>query len=133
MTTVTGTAASDKTPEDLERGMDRVLDALAEKGPTAPELERAKRRIRLSVLSDLELLNGHGGESGRAGMLLRFEQYLHDPGFLPKWLAALDAVTAADVQRVVREQLKRDARVVVVTRPAEKPADKKPTDKKEQP
>jgi zinc protease len=120
MTSVAATAASGKKPEDLERAMDRVLDALANKGPTAAELERAKRRIRLSVLSDLELLNGHGGESGRAGMLLRFEHYLGDPGYLPKWLAAIDAVTASDVQRAVREQLKRDARVVVVTRPAEK-------------
>lgn len=120
MTSVVATAASGKKPEDLERAMDRVLDALATKGPTAAELERAKRRIRLDVLSDLELLNGHGGESGRAGMLLRFEHYLGDPGYLSKWLAAIDAVTASDVQRVVREQLKRDARVVVVTRPAEK-------------
>jgi zinc protease len=100
--------------------MDRVLDTLASKGPTPAELERAKRRIRLSVLSDLELLNGHGGESGRAGTLLRLEQYLGDPGYLPKWLAALDAVKASDVQRAVREQLGRDARVVAVTRPAEK-------------
>jgi zinc protease len=120
MATMTATAASGKTPEDLERAMDRVLDTLASKGPTPAELERAKRRIRLSVLSDLELLNGHGGESGRAGTLLRLEQYLGDPGYLPKWLAALDAVKASDVQRAVREQLGRDARVVAVTRPAEK-------------
>jgi predicted Zn-dependent peptidase len=53
-------------------------------------------------------------------MLLRFEHYLGDPGYLSKWLAAIDAVTASDVQRAVREQLKREARVVVITRPAEK-------------
>jgi zinc protease len=120
MTTLTATAASGKTPEELERAMDRVLEALGTKGPTPAELDRAKRRIRLSMLSDLELLNGHGGESGRAGMLLRFEQYLGDPGYLPKYLAALDAVSANDVKRSVREQLARDARVVVVTRPNEK-------------
>jgi zinc protease len=122
MFTVTATAASGKAPEALEKGMDRVLDALADKGPTAAELERAKRRIRLSVLSDLELLNGHGGESGRAGTLLRLEQYLGDPGYLPKWLAAIDAVSASDVERAVKNELKRDARVVVVTRPVEKKA-----------
>jgi zinc protease len=120
MAMVGATAASGKTPEELERAMDRVLDALAQKGPTAAELERAKRRIRLSVLSELERLNGHGGESGRAGTLLRLEHYTGDPGFLPKWLATLESVTASDVQRAVREQLKRDARAVVVTRPAEK-------------
>ncbi len=120
MATLTATAASGKTPEELERTMDRVLEGLATKGPTPAELDRAKRRIRLSVLSDLELLNGHGGESGRAGLLLRFEQYLGDPGYLPKYLAALDAVTDADVKRAVREQLAREARVVVVTRPSDK-------------
>jgi zinc protease len=134
MTTVSGTAASGKTPEELEKAMDRVLETLATKGPTPAELERAKRRIRLSVLSDLELLNGHGGESGRAGMLLRFEQYTGDPGYLPKWLAALDAVSASDVAKAVRDHLKRDARVVVVTRPAEKPAaPAAPATKKEAP
>jgi zinc protease len=125
MTMIGATAASGKTPEDLERAMDRVLDELARKGPTAPELERAKRRIRLSFLSELELLNGHGGESGRAGTLLRLEHYTGDPGFLPKWLAMLDGVTAADVQKAVREHLKREARVVVVTRPSQKPDAKK--------
>jgi len=120
MTMVSGTAASGKTPEELERAMERVLDAFASRGPTAAELERAKRRLRLSVLSDLELLNGRGGESGRAGMLLRFEHYLGDPGYLPKWLAALDAVTASDVKRALSEHMKKDARAVVVTKPAEK-------------
>ena len=120
VTTIVGTAATGKTPEELERAMERVLESLAQKGPTAEALDRAKRRIRLSVLSDLELLNGHGGESGRAGSLLRLEHYTKDPGFLGKWLATLEAVTATDVQRTVREQLKRDARAVVVTRPAAK-------------
>jgi zinc protease len=127
MALIGATAASGKTPEELERAMDRVLEKLAQKGPTAAELERAKRRIRLSVLSELELLNGPGGESGRAGMLLRLEHYLGDPGYLPKWLATLESVTASDVQRAVREQLKRDARVVVITRPAEKAGTNKET------
>jgi zinc protease len=127
MAMIGATAASGKTPEELERAMDRVLDTLAQMGPTPAELERAKRRIRLSMLSELERLNGHGGESGRAGTLLRLEHYTGDPGGLPKWLATLEGVTAGDVQRGVREQLKRDARAVVVTRPAAKPAAKKGT------
>ena len=127
MALIGATAASGKTPEELERAMDRVMDTLAQKGPTPAELERAKRRIRLSALSELERLNGHGGESGRAGTLLRLEHYTGDPGGLPKWLATLEAVTASDVQKAVREHLKRDARAVVVTRPAEKPAAKKVT------
>ena len=117
MASVGATAASGKTPEELEQGIDRVLDGVIEKPPTAAELMRAKRRIVLEVSSSLELLNGPGGESGRAGMLQRFDHYLGDPGYLPKWLAAIDAVTADDVVRVVKQYMAKDARVTVVTRP----------------
>jgi zinc protease len=95
-----------------------VLAGLVDKPPSDAELTRAKRRIFLSVASDLELLNGHGGESGRAGMLQRFDHYTGDPGYLPKLLAALEAVTAADVQRVVKQHLLPEARVTVITRPS---------------
>ncbi|HYO92934.1 MAG TPA: hypothetical protein VER33_00410, partial [Polyangiaceae bacterium] len=58
-----------------------------------------------------------GGESGRAGLLQRFNHYRGDPGYLPQWVAAVEAVSAADVQRVVRERLSPKQRVVVVTEP----------------
>jgi zinc protease len=115
---IDATAASGKSADELEKGIDRVLDGLVENPPTAAELSRAKRRIQVTISSDLQLLNGHGGESGRAGMLQRFDHYLGDPGYLPKWLAALEAVSAADVQRVVKQHLTREARVTVVTRPS---------------
>jgi zinc protease len=118
MASVGATAASGKTPEQLEQGIDRVLAGLVEKPPSAAELMRAKRRIVLEVSSNLELLNGPGGESGRAGMLQRFDHYLGDPGYLPKWLAAVDAVSAEDVVRVVKQHLAKEARVTVVTRPS---------------
>jgi predicted Zn-dependent peptidase len=50
--------------------------------------------------------------------LQRFDHYLGDPGYLPKWLLAIDAVTAADVSRVVRQYMGKNARVTVVTRPS---------------
>ncbi|HEY3499945.1 MAG TPA: pitrilysin family protein [Polyangiaceae bacterium] len=118
MAMIDATAASGKSAEDVERGIDRVLDGLLEKPPSDAELARAKRRILLGISSDLQLLNGHGGESGRAGMLQRFDHYLGDPGYLPKLLASIQAVSAADVQRVVKQHLGREARVTVVTRPA---------------
>jgi zinc protease len=115
--TIDATAASGKSPEEIEKGIERVLEGMLEKAPTDAELLRAKRRLVLGIASDLELLNGHGGESGRAGMLQRFDHYLGDPGHLPKWLAQLEAVTAADVQRVIRQHLNKEARVTVITRP----------------
>lgn len=114
---LSATVTSGKKPEQVEQAMDAVLRGLAERGPTQAELDRAKRRILLDVLGTLELLNGPGGESGRAGLLQRFDFYLGDPGYLPKWIAAVERITATDVQRVVREHLSPDRRAVVVTEP----------------
>jgi zinc protease len=114
---VDATVASGKSIDAAEAALDKVLDELAAKPPTALEVARAKHRIRFALASDVELLNGRGGESGRAGMLQRFNHYLGDPGYLPKWLAALDAVTPDDVRRVIATHLGKNARVTVVTRP----------------
>ncbi len=115
ITTLGATVATGKSPTAVEQELDAVLAALAKSGPTKAELERAKRRILVDMLSDLELLNGPGGESGRAGLLQRFDQYTGDPGYLPKYLAQIEKVSGADVQRVVKDLLKPEARVVVIT------------------
>jgi zinc protease len=114
---LTATVTSGKKPEEVSRAMDAVLLGVAERGPTTGELDRAKRRILVDVFENLELLNGPGGETGRAGLLQRFDLYLGDPGYLPKWIAAIESVSAADVQRVVREQLSPTRRAVVITEP----------------
>jgi zinc protease len=116
---LTATVTSGKKAEDVERTMDAVLEGLASRGPTEGELVRAKRRIVLNVLENLELLNGPGGESGRAGLLQRMNHYLGDPGRLGQWVQALESVTAADVQRVLKAHLASTSRVVVVTEPTE--------------
>jgi len=117
MTVVSAMAASGKTPAELERAMDDVLAVLTREGPKPAELERAKRRIRVSVLSSLELLNGPGGESGRAGFLQRFNHYLGNPGGLDEWLNSIERVSAEDVKRVLRDHLRTDKRVVATTLP----------------
>jgi len=75
----------------------------------------------LSTLKSLELLNGPGGETGRAGLLQRFAHYTGDPGYLPKWVEQIEKVTPADVQRALREHLSAAQRVAVVTQPKPKP------------
>ncbi|MET0792436.1 MAG: pitrilysin family protein [Polyangiaceae bacterium] len=119
---VSATVATGKSPALVEKELDAVLTALQKSGPTPAELERAKRRILVDVLSNLELLNGPGGESGRAGLLQRFDQYTGDPGYLPKWLAQIEQVQASDVQRVLKESLRPEARVAVLTEPIAEPA-----------
>jgi zinc protease len=115
ISTISATVATGKSEAAVEHELDAVLTGLAKNGPTPAELARAKRRILVDVLSNLELLNGSGGDSGRAGLLQRFDHYTGDPGYLPKWLTQISQVSAADIQRVVGQQLKPDARVVVIT------------------
>lgn len=119
---LSATVASGKSSAAVERELDAVLKELEKQGPNAAELARAKRRILVGVLSSLELLNGPGGETGRAGLLQRFDQYTGDPGYLPKWLAQIEQVQAKDVQRVIKQSLRPDARVVVITEAATGPA-----------
>ena len=83
------------------------------------------RRIYLdSTASTLQLLNGSSGESGRAGILQRLNHYLGQPGALAQEGAKIRAVTTADVQRAVQQILRKEARVVVVTRPRGEANDK---------
>jgi zinc protease len=115
--TVTATAASGKPPAQLERAIDRVLGELGERGPDPAELERARRRLLVEVFQTLQLLNGPGGESGRAGLLQRFNHYLGDPGFLDRYLERVGRLSPADIARAVQRLLGPGARAVVVTRP----------------
>lgn len=119
--TVSATAATGKGVVELEQALEAALSALERTGPTQLELERAKRSILVSTLKSLELLNGGSGESGRAGLLQRFQHYTGDPGYLPKWIEQVEQVTAADVQRVLREHLSAKRRVTVVTQPKPQP------------
>ncbi len=120
MFSVSAVAASGKKPAELEKAMDQVLKALSDKGPTAAELDRAKRRLLLALERELQLLNSGDGESGRAGLLQRFNQYLGDPGHLGAYEKNLRAVTAADVARVVKTHLTLGGRAIVTTLPSKK-------------
>ncbi|MES1173691.1 MAG: pitrilysin family protein [Myxococcales bacterium] len=119
---LSATVATGKSPALVEKELDAVLAGLEKGGPTTAELERAKRRILVGALSNLELLNGPGGESGRAGLLQRFDQYTGDPGYLPQWLDQIEQVKGSDVQRVIKASLRPEARVVVLTEPIPEPA-----------
>jgi zinc protease len=104
--------------ERVEQALDQELADLAASGPTPGELARAKRRRLVGLLNDLQPLNGGAGESGRAGILQRFNHYLGDPGYLKTYVARVQRVYAAEVRRAVRRYLRPEARVVVITQPA---------------
>jgi zinc protease len=116
------TIAAGTPPKKAEAALDAALVRLGKNGPTAAELDRAKRRIRLHILTELQRLDGDGGESGRAGTLQRFNEYLGEPGKLGAYVERMSAVSAADVKHAVQKYLTPTARVVVTTVPKKEPA-----------
>jgi zinc protease len=114
---VDATVAAGVDPKKVEAALDTNLSRLGKDGPTTAELDRAKRRIRLRILTDLQRLDGDGGESGRAGTLQRMNQYLGDPGKLTEYVTNIDRVTAADVKRVVTSELAKTMAAVITTKP----------------
>jgi zinc protease len=93
----------------LEAAIDAELKSLRERGPSDEEVERARNTIETAMLSSIEKLGG----AGLANQINQYNQYTGDPGFLPKDIARLRRVTAADVQRVARAYLQTNARVLV--------------------
>jgi zinc protease len=93
----------------LETAIDAELKSLRDQGPSEAEVERARNTIETAMLSAIEKLGG----AGLANQVNQYNQYTGDPGYLPKDLARLRRVTAADVQRVARSYLQPNARVVV--------------------
>jgi zinc protease len=93
----------------LEGAIDAELKALRDNGPSVQEVERARNTIETAMLTSIEKLGG----AGLANQVNQYNQYTGDPGYLPKDIARLRRVSAADVQRVARSYLQPNARVVV--------------------
>jgi zinc protease len=122
MVTVDALMATSSTVAEVESSLLSELTRLAESPPSPDELARAKRRMTLNLESELQLLNGPGGESGRAGLLQRFNRYLGNPGGVDQWLATIAAVTREDVSRATATYLGSEHRVCVITAAAPKGA-----------
>ncbi|HMA97451.1 MAG TPA: pitrilysin family protein [Polyangiaceae bacterium] len=105
--------------ENVERELELELTRISTSDPTADEVARAKKRTKLQFEQQLELLNAGSGESGRAGLLQRFNHYLGNPGAFSAWQSRLNSVTAKEVSRVAAEYLTKARRVTVVTERAE--------------
>jgi zinc protease len=95
--------------QEIEAAIDAEMQALRRDGPSEREVERARNTIETAMLSAVEKLGG----AGLANQLNQYNQYLGDPGFLGEDLARIARVSAADVQRVVNNQLRDNARAVV--------------------
>ncbi|MEO8381828.1 MAG: pitrilysin family protein [Acidobacteriota bacterium] len=97
--TVVAILASEKKPEEAEKLIRAEIATLADKPMPAAELEKAKNLILTSALRERETSNGKGFSLGEALILQ------HDASVVNTGLAKVQAVTAADVQRVAKKYL----------------------------
>ena len=97
--TVVATARPGKTLPEIQQVIDAEVAKLAADGPTARELEQAKNSLESDFLSSLERVGG------KADQLNAYYYQTGEPDAFQKDLDRYRAVTAADIQRVVRTYL----------------------------
>ncbi len=123
LTGVTGCTATAKPGvklEDLEATMWKEIARLQTEGPTTEEVEAAKAGAMTQKIAGLQRLGGFGGV---ADTLDRYNQYTGDPGFLPKDVGMIDAVSLGSVKAAAAKYLTKDSAVVVYTVPGKKVVD----------
>jgi len=108
---IVATARPDTSLTVLQGAIQAQLARLAADGPTARELAQAKNAIEAAFLERLEGLSGFGG---KAASLNSYYYLTGDPDYFAQDLARYQAVSAADIQRVVRTYLLKPKVVVSV-------------------
>jgi zinc protease len=104
---VTATLASGHKPEEAEKGLMTEVERLQESPVSASELEKAKNQILTITLRQRETNNGKASAIGQAAILA------HDAEEVNTGLERLQAVTAADVQRVMKKYIGGGKAVVI--------------------
>jgi zinc protease len=99
--------ASGKKPEDGERALLAEIKKVQDAPVTAAELDKAKNQLVTNELRQRETSNGKALALGEAAVLLG------DPNRVNTDLAKLQAVTAADVQRVMKKYFTPGNRLVI--------------------
>jgi zinc protease len=104
--TLSALASSSEHLSTIEQVLKQVISDFQAKGVTAEEVNRAKTQIKTGlILSNRKLDN-------QAWQLGLFQTVTGDYRYLDRYLAALDQVSPADVQRVAKEYLQPERRVV---------------------
>lgn len=99
--------ASGKKPEDVERALLAEIKKVQDAPVSAAELDKAKNQLVTDELQQRETSNGKALALGSAAVLLG------DPNRVNTDLAKLQAVTAADVQRVMKKYFTANNRLVI--------------------
>jgi zinc protease len=99
--------AGEKKPADVEAALDAEIKRIQDAPVTAAELEKAKTVLVTNKLEELETNNGKATALGNAAVVLG------DPNRINTDVQKLQAVTVADVQRVMKKYLAPANRVVI--------------------
>jgi zinc protease len=100
--------ASEKhTPEELEKALLAELKLIQDSGVTAKELEKAKNQLITDTIRNRQ------NNDGKAIAIERAIAYQHDPKAVNFDIQKLQAVTAADVQRVMKKYFTDTNRTVI--------------------
>ncbi len=106
------TARPGVKPDALEAAIDKEIEALRADGPTQAEVDQARTGVLTGKISGLQRLGGFGGV---ADMLDLYNQYLGDPGYLPKDIARFQDATVASVKQIGSQKFSNNQRIVVPT------------------
>ena len=113
---ITAVASEGKKPVDIERSLLTEIKKLQDVPVSASELAKAKNQLITSILRDRQTNEGRAQALGSAAVLLGETKRANTD------LARLQAVTAADVQRVMKKYFNASNRLVLYYLPqAEKP------------
>ena len=102
-----GIGSEGKTAEALEKSLLAELNRIQTAPVSAKELEKAKNQLIMRKLQELET------NDGKALAIERAVAYEGDPTAVNRDIAELQAVTAADVQRVMKKYFTDTNRVVI--------------------
>ena len=109
---IVATARGGHTVAELRKEIEEVLDELRKDGPTAAEVERAKRIVVGGMVRSVERI------AGKADQLNAYTFWTSDPGYLPKDVRRYKEVTAAQVHDSARTLLPPDRVLVLDVEPA---------------
>jgi zinc protease len=92
---------------------------LGAKGPTAEELRKAKNQVQAGFVFSLEHVQGLAEAIGRSWILTG------DPTQFTRDVDAVEKVTAADIERVVKQYMSPERATIVVVPPPPQKAETK--------
>lgn len=109
---ISATLRAGREVKDMEAALYEELERVKREPIAAWELEKAKNATRYGYFSAIR------GTQSRAMMLGSFTIKFGDPNLINTRMSKIEAVTAADVQRVARKYLEAKNRTVLITMPA---------------